>query len=130
VLNFVIQVNPMSLPTIQAFWMLPQAVGIVSASKAMALSSLGGEWILEAGSTGAPPYYVYTGQCDVPEPNTGLWLLPQAISIVSASKGDGSIVAWGRNNYGQCNVPSPIRDLLLFAGDYHCLGLQRRRALS
>ncbi|GAG35505.1 unnamed protein product, partial [marine sediment metagenome] len=36
---------------------------------------------------------------------------------------DRSIVAWGRNNHGQLNVPAPNTDFLaVAAGDYHSLG--------
>ncbi len=35
-----------------------------------------------------------------------------------------SIVAWGRNDYGQCNVPSPNESFVALAvGDWHSLGL-------
>ena len=41
-------------------------------------------------------------------------------------KSDGTIVAWGQNNYGQCNVPSPNADFVAVAGgDGHSLGLKR-----
>lgn len=37
----------------------------------------------------------------------------------------GSIVAWGRNDYGQCNVPSPNFDFIVVdGGSYHSLGLK------
>ena len=40
-------------------------------------------------------------------------------------KTDGSIVAWGYNNYGQCDVPSPNTDFTaVAAGRYHSLGLK------
>ncbi len=40
-------------------------------------------------------------------------------------KADGSIVCWGRNNYGQCNIPSPNQDFLAIAGgSCHSIGLQ------
>ena len=38
---------------------------------------------------------------------------------------DGSIVAWGYNNYGQCDVPEPNSDFVAMAGcAYHSLGLK------
>ncbi len=38
---------------------------------------------------------------------------------------DGMIVAWGRNVYGQCNVPAPNADFVAVAGGYdHSLGLK------
>ena len=39
-------------------------------------------------------------------------------------KADGSIVAWGWNGYGQCNVPAPNADFVaVAAGWLHSLGL-------
>jgi hypothetical protein len=41
-------------------------------------------------------------------------------------KADGSIVAWGDNYYGQCNVPTPNNDFVaVSAGDVHSLGLKQ-----
>ena len=38
---------------------------------------------------------------------------------------DGSIVAWGHNNYGQCDVPAPNSNFVAVApGNYHNLGLR------
>jgi len=40
-------------------------------------------------------------------------------------KADGSIVAWGRDNRGQCSVPAPNADFVaVAAGGYHSLGLK------
>ena len=40
-------------------------------------------------------------------------------------KGDGSIVAWGWNEYGQCNVPAPNSGFVaVAAGENHSLGLK------
>ena len=40
-------------------------------------------------------------------------------------KADGSIVAWGDNGYGQCNVPAPNSGFVAVAGGYwHSLGLK------
>ncbi|MGB9620675.1 MAG: hypothetical protein ACPL7K_09705, partial [Armatimonadota bacterium] len=40
-------------------------------------------------------------------------------------RADGSIVAWGSNNYGQCSVPSPNTGFVaVAAGWYHSLGLK------
>ena len=41
-------------------------------------------------------------------------------------KQDGSIVAWGDNWYGQCNVPEPNTGFTaIAAGGYHSLGLKQ-----
>ena len=40
-------------------------------------------------------------------------------------KSDGTIVAWGANDYGQCDVPSPNADFVAIAAGYaHFLGLK------
>jgi len=40
-------------------------------------------------------------------------------------KSDGSIVAWGRNNEGECDVPPPNTGFLaIVAGSYYSLGLK------
>ena len=39
-------------------------------------------------------------------------------------KADGSIAAWGWNDYGQCNVPAPNSGFVAIAGGrHHSLGL-------
>jgi len=40
-------------------------------------------------------------------------------------KSDGTIVAWGYNSVGQCNVPAPNADFVaVTGGDWHSLGLK------
>ena len=40
-------------------------------------------------------------------------------------KADGSIVAWGWNEYGQCNAPAPNTGFVALSGGYwHSLGLK------
>jgi len=41
-----------------------------------------------------------------------------------ALKNDGTIVAWGNNDYGQCNVPTGITCRSISAGATHCLALK------
>ena len=41
-------------------------------------------------------------------------------------KQDGSIVAWGYNDYGQCNIPSSNTGFIaISAGGFHSLGLKQ-----
>ena len=43
-------------------------------------------------------------------------------------KDDGSIVAWGNNGNGQCNIPEPNTGFMaVAAGSWHSLGLKDRR---
>ncbi len=40
-------------------------------------------------------------------------------------KADGSVVAWGNNSEGECNVPAPNSGFIAVAGGYeHSLGLK------
>ncbi len=40
-------------------------------------------------------------------------------------KSDGTIVAWGDDSYGECDVPGPdVGFVAVSAGSYHCLGLK------
>ena len=40
-------------------------------------------------------------------------------------KSDGTIVAWGINDFGQCEVPTPNEDFIaVAAGQWHSLGLK------
>ncbi len=41
-----------------------------------------------------------------------------------ALKSDGSLVAWGYNNHGECNVPDGTDFTAIAAGTYHSLALQ------
>jgi len=79
------------------------------------------------------------GQCNVPEPNQdfvamacgGFWytLTQAADEYVQGGhslglKADGSIVCWGSNQYGQCNVPEPNQDFVaVSSGSTFCIGL-------
>lgn len=50
-----------------------------------------------------------------------IWaLLPVGVALAN-----GEIVAWGNNNFGQCNAPSPSADFIaVAAGESHSLGLK------
>jgi hypothetical protein len=56
------------------------------------------------------------------------WILPVALTLVSigqARSDDGSIVAWGFNENGQCDVPAENADFVSVAGGRsHSLGLK------
>ena len=56
-----------------------------------------------------------------------LALLVIAIQCVVESQALAeSILAWGNNSYGQCNIPSPNSDFIaIAAGGYHSLGLKQ-----
>jgi hypothetical protein len=43
----------------------------------------------------------------VPDPNTGFVAISAGTGQSLGLKADGSIVAWGDNRFGQCNVPAP-----------------------
>jgi len=76
--------------------------------------------------------YAYSGQCNIPSPNTGFIAIAAGGYHSLGLKQDGSIVAWGRNydwngNYsGQCNIPSPNSGFIaIAAGGAHSLGLKQ-----
>ena len=46
----------------------------------------------------------------------------------TAAEQTGRIVGWGRNDWGQCNIPSPNADFIaVAAGINHSLGLKKVR---
>ncbi len=66
-----------------------------------------------------------SGQCNVPEPNSGFVAIAAGGYHSLGLKSDGRIVAWGRNYNGQCNVPAPNSGFVaIAAGEYHSLGLK------
>jgi len=58
-------------------------------------------------------------------PNSGFVAVAAGYYHSLGLKADGSIVAWGLNDYGQCNIPEPNSGFIaVAAGDYHSLGLK------
>ena len=52
-------------------------------------------------------------------------LLPTAAWAEAIQRNDGTIIAWGDNDFGQCDVPAPNTDFVaVAAGYYHNLGLR------
>ena len=48
-----------------------------------------------------------------------------ALLMPAVAGAEGEIVAWGRNDYGECNVPAPNTDFVAVAGGYgHSLSLK------
>ena len=56
-----------------------------------------------------------SGQCILPEPNSGFSAVAGGSAHTLALKSDGSIVAWGDNYAGQCNVPAPNSGFIAIA---------------
>ncbi len=78
-----------------------------------------------------------SGQCNIPAPNTGFVAVAgggfvecdefacYAYGHSLGLRGDGSIVAWGDNSSGQCNVPAPNTGFVAVAGGpRYSLGLK------
>jgi hypothetical protein len=93
------------------------------------------------GDTSPPPFAGNTPTSDWPLPtlnydtvyywqvvaknSAGSTLGPVWSFQTVASAPSGPIVAWGMNDYGQCNVPSPNESFVaVAAGGYHSLGLK------
>lgn len=61
----------------------------------------------------------------MPAPNTGFAAVAGAGYHSLGVKADGTIVAWGDNSYGQCDVPAPNTGFVaIAAGFLHSLGLK------
>jgi alpha-tubulin suppressor-like RCC1 family protein len=61
----------------------------------------------------------------VPAPNSDFVAVAGGAWHSLGLKADGSIVVWGDNYYGQCEVPAPNTDFVaIAAGTLHSLGLK------
>jgi hypothetical protein len=61
----------------------------------------------------------------VPEPNTGFVAVAGGEGHSLGLKSDGSIVAWGQNVFGQCDVSAPNTGFVaIAAGEWHSAGLR------
>jgi alpha-tubulin suppressor-like RCC1 family protein len=64
----------------------------------------------------------------------GMWIVAVgfvAVLVVGQARGAGSIVAWGDNGYGQCNVPSPNEGFAsVAAGRDQSLGLKADESIT
>lgn len=66
-----------------------------------------------------------SGVHHVPAPNSGFRAVSSHGSHCLALRGDGTLIAWGSNSYGQCNVPSGLHDPIGFAaGGSHSLAIR------
>jgi len=61
----------------------------------------------------------------LPTPNTGFVGVSAGELHSLGLKADGSVVGWGHNNNGQCDVPPPNTGFVAISGGaYHSLGLR------
>ena len=60
----------------------------------------------------------------MPLPNTDFVAIAGGGYNSFGLRADGSIVAWGYNEFGQTDVPAPNTDFIAVAGGSHCLGLK------
>lgn len=61
----------------------------------------------------------------MPLPNSGFAAVAAGAEHALALKADGSMIVWGRNTEGQCNVPSPNTGFVaLGAGRWHSLAIR------
>lgn len=63
------------------------------------------------------------------DPGVTVWAGVSAIAAGGwhslALKADGSVVGWGRNDFGQCNTPAAATDVVVVAaGEYHSLAIK------
>ncbi|MBK9126314.1 MAG: M6 family metalloprotease domain-containing protein [Phycisphaerales bacterium] len=67
----------------------------------------------------------WSGQCQVPTPNSDFVAVAAGFEHSLGLKADGSIVGWGDDSYGQSDIPPPNSGFVVIAaGDYHSLGLK------
>jgi alpha-tubulin suppressor-like RCC1 family protein len=67
----------------------------------------------------------YSGQLNLPEPNTNFVAVAAGSSHSLGLKSDGSVVGWGNNEYGSCDVPAPNSNFTaVAAADSYSVGLK------
>ena len=108
-------VSPASLIFTPADWDLPQQVIVTGVDDAVVDGNVT-YTVLTAPAVSADPDYDGLDAADVSVTN---------LDDDGARAQDGSIVAWGLNDYGQTDVPAPNSDFVaVAAGGFHNLGLQ------
>jgi hypothetical protein len=66
-----------------------------------------------------------SGECDVPDPNSGFVAADASFEWSAGLRTGGSIVAWGSNYYGQCDVPEPNEGFVAVSvGGLYGMGLR------
>jgi hypothetical protein len=70
------------------------------------------------------------GESNVPSPNAGFLAVAAGANHCLGLKQDGSIVAWGSNEFNQCSVPSPNTGFVaVAAGAYHSIGIKQNGSI-
>jgi len=104
-------------------WMFTAVIGMVF----IATSFSGAVSVIEnkyeqrpLGPLPAPGYIVSWGEANnlVPEPNSGFTAIAAGEGFSLGLKATGSIVAWGDNGFGTCDVPSPNSGFIAVAATY------------
>jgi hypothetical protein len=85
------------------------------------------------GREGATFYDTETGEDLVPAPETNVAANLLGVQAIAAGdqhalalKSDGTVVAWGNNNFGQITVPAGLADVVAIAAGGHVSGAVRR----
>ncbi len=78
------------------------------------------------------PALVEGAYCRRPQraPNTDFVAIAAGGAHSLGLEADGSIVAWGLNTFGQCNVPAPNTGFVVLAGAAGLVAVRRKAAAS